>query len=507
MPTLPDTIGFSVWIGTPDPLLADPPPFAALGQRVPIVGGTAGLGGIAISPGTDAAAPLTSDGELTVLFAGELYNRDRLAAAVDGGAPGTDAQLLLACCQRYGVSAFRLVSGRFAAVVVGPRRVVVATDHAGSVPLYLRLSEAGMTVATEAKVLAAGATGRLDSPPGTAPVPGIRGLHRIRAGTAVAVDRTSGRWHWPARAVRTWAPAYGRSIPDPDDAVAAVADRLTAAVHARASGEPVTVVLSGGIDSSAVAALATAATGPVATVSLGTDAGDEFDAARAVARHLGTDHTELKLPAADLIAELPWAVAAAEIDDPEVLEYLLPLVALYRRLPATPRRILTGYGADIPLGGMHRTTEPLELLDGVIAADMDSFDGLNELSPLLSGVAGHWSTHPYWDRDVLDLLVSLEPGLKRRHGRDKWVLREAMRGRLPQQTLCRPKLGIHEGSGLTSAWNRMLRDAGVPAGAVPDAKRAMARSLYASAVLCAVRPDEIRIDDVLAEVAEEGGAQ
>ena len=488
MSTLPPIVGFGVHTGRPGPV-GPPARFAAVGRRLPVAAEIAGyaLAGTVVTPHpTGVVAPVSGDG-LVVLLAGELYHRDPLIEVVGADRAATDAELVLACCQRYGVTAFRLFNGRYAAVVLSARRVVVATDHAGSVPVAMRHDGHGVTVATELKVLS-----------------GAPGAHRVPAGTAMVFDLAG---EAAPRAVRTWAPPHARTLLSPAVAVPAVADRLGAAVRARV-GSPLggadrgpTVVLSGGIDSSAVAAFAVQAARPVSTVTLGTDAGDEFAAARTVAIELGTEHSEVKLAIDELVGELPWAVAAAEIADPEILEYLLPLVSLYRRLPTGPQRILTGYGADIPLGGMHRSTEPLELLDDAIAADLAGYDGLNELSPLLSGIAGHWSTHPYWDREVLDLLVALEPGLKRRHGRDKWVLREAMRGLLGSSTVDRPKLGIHEGSGLTRAWSARLREAGVPPARVPAAKQAMATRLYRLLVDSDVRPDQVRLDDILAEAA------
>jgi (carboxyethyl)arginine beta-lactam-synthase len=275
---------------------------------------------------------------------------------------------------------------------------------------------------------------------------------------------------------------------------------LDDAVRERLDSGPATVPLSGGLDSSSVAALARGAGAVVETISLGTDAGDEFAAARTVAEHLGTTHREFRVRGVDLLRQLPWAVAAAEITDAEVLEYLLPLVVLYRTLPGTGRRVLTGYGADIPLGGMHRATIRLDGLDQVIATDMQGFDGLNEMSSVLGGLAGHWTTHPFWDRAVLDVLVALEPGLKRRHGQDKWVLREAMSGMLPEATVTRPKLGIHEGSGATSVWTALLRDSGVAERDVPAAKNAMATAIHRLVVAQAQPPDAVSFDDVLREV-------
>jgi (carboxyethyl)arginine beta-lactam-synthase len=490
MSTLPQIQGFGVRVGRA----------ASFEPRLSLVGTRAALAaemrdvamtGVGIGP---AASPLVH-GDTLVLLAGELYHRESLDSAL-GGSPGDDAHRLLAACERYGLAAFRLLSGRFSALVVHRGRLVVATDHAGSVPTYLHLGPDALTVATELKALT-GLPGGADAMSGTRPAHRAPGRHQVTAGTAVVFDLDGGVPR-PVRSLRTWTPPLSRSTVDPRWAVSAVAERLAASVGARVAGDPApTVVLSGGIDSSAVAAFALRGAGTARTVSLGTDAGDEFEPARTVAQHLGTEHTELKLAAADLLAELPWAVAAAEIHEPDILEYLLPLVCLYRRLPGPPRRLLTGYGADIPLGGMHRTTEPLEQLDEVIATDLATFDGLNEMSPLLSGVAGHWSTHPYWDREVLDLLVALEPGLKRRDGRDKWVLREATRGLLPDSTRRRAKLGIHEGSGVTSAWSRLLGDAGVPGPGVPAAKRVMAERLYRALVLDHADPAEVRLAEVM----------
>lgn len=476
---------------------------AVAGRRSALraVAGGAVLSGTGVSPGAagaDHSSGLAVDRDVAVVLAGELYHRDAVTAVA--ATVGTDAELLLACYQRYGPAAFRFLNGRFAALVLTTGQLVLATDHASSVPLYVRITGRAVQVATEAKALARGTSCALDGHgelAGTVPVSGSPGLHRVRAGTVTLLGMPRPSRTRMTRAVRTWAPPVSRMLMEPDRAVAATAVRLDAAVRTRLAGDAHTLVLSGGIDSSALAALLSAAQPVVKTVSLGTDVSDEFEAARMVARHLGTEHTELTMPARDLLRELPFAVAAAEMHDPDVLEYLLPLVALYRRLPGPPRRILTGYGADIPLGGMHRTTESLAELDGIIADDMSTFDGLNELSPVLSGIAGHWSTHPYWDRDVLDLLVSLEPGLKRREGLDKWVLRTAMADRLPAQTWKRRKLGIHEGSGLSSTWSEALRDAGVPADSVPAAKRTMALQLYKTLVLNGAPAEEVDVDMML----------
>jgi (carboxyethyl)arginine beta-lactam-synthase len=492
--------GFSVRVAwASGPATPTAPQFATQGHHIPVEAAYAGrtLRGTAVCLGTPAA--LARDGATHLLLGGEIYNREAIAGAVGNAflTHGSDAELVLAAWLHWGISAFRILNGRFAAVILDSGgRIVLATDHAGSFPLWVRADEYGVDVSSEAKTLARGKSLAVDVP-GAQLIPRGAGVHRVPAGTALILQTVQGEVR-TSSVVRTWAPPLSRTAPEPDTAVAKVRDLLGEAVRTRLrdESEP-TVVLSGGIDSSGVAAHAVAHSALVHTVSMGTDVSDEFEAAAAVAGHLGTDHQEISVDSADLVRELPWAVWAAEITDHTILEYLLPLVALYRRLPPGPRRILTGYGADIPLGGMHRRTERLDFLDAVIAHDMATFDGLNEMSPVVSGVAGIWSTHPYWDRDVLDCLVTLDAGLKRRYGRDKWVLRESLTGMLPDATLARPKLGIHEGSGTTSAWTAELLGRGVPEEKVEEAKAAMARRMHELIVLGGERPDDVSFDEVL----------
>ena len=444
-------------------------------------------------PGADPGRAWTRAGDTVVVVAGEFYNQDELRSVLpDGDAYDGDAGLLAALFDRYDLHAFRLVNGRFAAVVASGARLCAATDHAGSVPLYLRPAPGDIHIATEAKALATEATPKGASLPGTRRVPGLPGVHQVPAGTVLelAVDSAGATLH------RTWQPPSARRILPEDEARRAVRSALELAVGRRlAAGVKPLAVLSGGIDSSAVAALA-AARGPIDSLSMGTDLSDEFPQAQVVARHLATDHSELVIPMDELLRQLPHTVWAAETLDADIIEYLLPLVGLYGRLPNTPRRILTGYGADIPLAGMHRE-DRLPQLDNAVAHDMATFDGLNEMSPVLAAVHGHWTSHPYWDRDVLDLLVGLEAGLKRRYGHDKWVLRSAMTDLLPEETVARPKLGVHEGSGVSVAFTRLLSDNGVPDRDIATAKALVVRELFDRTVADGGHPDHVSTEGAI----------
>ncbi|MFE5581266.1 asparagine synthase-related protein [Kitasatospora sp. NPDC056531] len=472
--------------------------FASAGSRAALRARPGGLtlDAVLLHSGAPDAAHAHGRGR-TVVLAGELYNQDELLTLLPGRSrPVTDADLLLALFDTYDVHAFRLLNGRFAALVAGEGRAVLATDHAGSVPLYVSAVPGGVLAATEAKALRTAPVGRRIT--AARRVRRLPGTHQVPAGTVLEIEVATA----DCTDHRTWAPTPARRIMAEQDAAEAVRHALDRAVRTRTGPDTPLVVLSGGIDSSSIAALASGhRAGPVDTVSMGTDLADEFQQARVVAEHLGSTHREVTVHTDDLLRRLPHAVWAAESLDPDIIEYLLPLTALYLALEGPGRRILTGYGADIPLGGMHRENR-LPALDTALAHDMATFDGLNEMTPVLSGIAGHWSTHPFWDREVLDLLVSLESGLKRRHGRDKWVLRAAMADLLPHETVTRPKLGVHEGSGTTSSFSRLLTDAGVPAGRVHRAKELVVQHLFDRVVVDGRHPDEVAAAEAVQLVAD-----
>ncbi|MCP3818233.1 asparagine synthase-related protein [Streptomyces sp. A3M-1-3] len=457
---------------------------------------------VLVHPDAGSCGAHASDGDTLVLFAGEIYNRDEIHGTLGTRTSASDSELVSGLFEKYGLHVFRVINGRYAALLVAGTRVLAATDHAGSVPLYVRPEPGHVLAATEVKALAdADAAVRGAPISGARRIRGLPGLHQVPAGAVLDIRVDTGA----VTVHRTWVPPVHRCLTEEDEAVNRVRAALEKAVIRRLpdAGRPL-VVLSGGIDSSAVAALSHGASASgIDTLSMGTDTSNEFPQARVVAEHLRSEHREITIESGDLLTLLPHTVHAAESLDPEVIEYLLPLTALYRRMDGPPRRVLTGYGADIPLGGMHRE-DRLPNLDTAVVFDMDTFDGLNEMSPVLSTVSGHWSTHPYWDREVLELLTSLEAGLKRRYGRDKWVLRAAMADLLPAETVNRPKLGVHEGSGTTASFSMLVRRAGAAEDEVAAVKARVVQELFDRTVVGGVHPDDIEVEEIVGKIVAEG---
>ncbi|MER5360814.1 asparagine synthase-related protein [Streptomyces sp. NPDC002785] len=242
------------------------PVFASLGSQAELRERTADqhLRAVLLHSGTPADAHARAQGR-TLVLAGELYNQDELFQLLPGhNLPSSGAALVLALFDRYDVHAFRLINGRFAALVADGGRIVLATDHAGSVPLYVSVAPGRVLAATEAKALRTAPAGQ-SVVAGTRPVRRLPGTHQVQAGTVLDINADTGN----CAAHRTWAPQLARRVMREDEAVEKVRQVLESAVRARVSPDTPLVVLSGGIDSSSVAALAARrSSGRIDTISV-----------------------------------------------------------------------------------------------------------------------------------------------------------------------------------------------------------------------------------------------
>ena len=267
-------------------------------------------------------------GRYVVVFNGEIYNHLALRAELPGWRwrGHSDTETLLACMSHYGVVATleRLV-GMFAFAVWDQqaRRLTLARDRMGEKPLYVGTLPCGDFVfASELKALRAHPrwSGDIDREALTlllrhncipAPRSIYRNIRKLRPGGWLVVDadgRQEEGIYWNLAKVAGQARRASHEL---DDGQAT--DRLEQLLSQSVEGQmvadvPLGAFLSGGVDSSVIVALmARQSTQKVRTFSIGFDeAGfDEGVHAKAVARHLGTDHTELYVTAADALNVIP----------------------------------------------------------------------------------------------------------------------------------------------------------------------------------------------------------
>lgn len=319
--------------------------------------------------------PMTSaGGRYVIAYNGEIYNHAELRRELDaeGRAPNwrghSDTETLLAAIEAWGAErALRRAAGMFAFALWDEAEgaLLLARDRAGEKPLYygrqggsflfgsdLAALRQHPQFGAEIDVAAAAEFLRLGYVPAPASI--YRGIGKLPPGHLLRLGR-DGRETLSAY----WsilAPEEAGGVTGEGAVISELERLLQQAVRGQMIADvPIGVFLSGGIDSSLVAALMQANSArPVRTftIGFGRDDYDEAVHARAVARHLGTEHTELYVEAADALAVVPKLPAIYSEPFADVSQIPSVLVAALARSEVTVA--LTGDGGDELFGGYNR---------------------------------------------------------------------------------------------------------------------------------------------------------
>jgi asparagine synthase (glutamine-hydrolysing) len=319
---------------------------------------------------------LSSCGRLVLTYNGEIYNyielRLELAAAGRVFRGQSDSEVLVEACAHWGVAAtLKRLNGMFAFAVWDrqTRTLYLARDRVGIKPLYWARFGGLFLFGSELKALRAhdGWAPEVDRESlraymrrGHVPAPYsiYRGVHKLQAGELLAYGSKDG-----LQISSYWDPAQVVAAAEADrldiggtEAIDGLDALLRDAVSRQMAADvPLGAFLSGGIDSSLVVALMqTQSSQPINTFTIGFGERrfDEAAHAQAVASHLGTNHTELRispLDALDLVPELPrW------FDEPMANRSEIPtmLVSALARRQVTVA--LSGDGGDELFGGYRK---------------------------------------------------------------------------------------------------------------------------------------------------------
>ncbi len=299
------------------------------------VDGVAALGfrRLAIIDVAGGRQPLSNeDGSILVVFNGEIYNHRELRADLESRGhvlrSGSDGEVLAHLYEEQGDTLVDALNGIFAFAIWDRRReqVLLARDPHGVKPLYYASGGGRLLFASELKaLLASGAVSREIDPEAVAqylayqavppPLTMLRDVRALPPG-CVAVGGAAG-----VRVRRYWAPPmeHDQPIESPAEACALVRELLGAAVKRQLMSErPLGVFLSGGVDSSALVALAAREVPHrLKTFSVGFVGPDEevlteWPWARMVSEQYDTDHHEFVLTEAMFTAALPHVLSAMD---------------------------------------------------------------------------------------------------------------------------------------------------------------------------------------------------
>jgi asparagine synthase (glutamine-hydrolysing) len=264
---------------------------------------------LAIQDLTDAGSQPMLFGSHVLTYNGELYNHERLRAALPGPwVSSGDTEVLLRLLATEGSACLSRVVGMFAFASwdTQSRRLLLARDRLGIKPLYYRLLPDGIAFASELKALMLLGAAQIDPSAvrdflfhGYIPAPKTiySGIFKLPAGHLL-------NWQAGNMSVeRYWRPSSTVIDRSADETVQQL-DALLGEVipDHTVSDVPVGVFLSGGIDSALTAYYLDAP--HTYTLGFESDARSEAHAARQVAEHLNTQHMEMTAPQADFAGAL-----------------------------------------------------------------------------------------------------------------------------------------------------------------------------------------------------------
>jgi asparagine synthase (glutamine-hydrolysing) len=338
------------------------------------VDGPVGLGHrrLAIIDPARGQQPMSNeDGSVWLVFNGEIYNHADLRPGLEARGhryrTRSDSETIVHLYEEAGEAVVEPLRGMFAFAIWDrrARRLLLARDRLGIKPLYIALTDRELLFASEIKgILAAGVAAELrtDALPeylATRFVSGdetfYKGIRRLLPGHTLTWSADQGARHRRYWSIPPAEPAVGADAPIQQEALR-LRDALGAAVRRHLMSDvPLGVFLSGGIDSSALAALAAPlAAGALQTFAVGFDEpeANELPFARIVADAIHADHHEVVVSPRDYFEALPKLVWHE--DEPIAFTSSVPLYFVSALARDRVKVVLTGEGADELFLGYNR---------------------------------------------------------------------------------------------------------------------------------------------------------
>jgi len=396
---------------------------------------------LAIMDPAGGAQPIYDESErLAIVANGEIYNFPTLREGLVAGhefSTVSDTEAVLHLFEDCGAETPAALKGMFAFAICDDERLFLARDPIGIKPLYYGRWTDGdgtpiLVFASEMAPLADWVEDLHEFPPGHYFDSRVGFVRYYEVPTAPPVERP----------VEQHVALVRRGVEE------AVASHLMSDV-------PVGAFLSGGLDSSVIAAIARRHLAELHTFSVGVADSRDIEAARQVAAHIGSIHHEYLMTAAEVVDKLPEIIHALESFDQDLVRSAIPTYFCSRLAAEHVKVILTGEGADELFAGYayHRSVPDAATLHRELCRSVTTLHNINlQRADRLTMRHSIEARVPFLDTDFIALALSVPTELKlaaMADGRviEKWVLRAAFEDLLPPNIVWRTKEQFDEGSG------------------------------------------------------------
>ncbi|QIZ69245.1 asparagine synthase B [Oxynema aestuarii] len=376
---------------------------------------------------------------------GEIYNFKQLRSGLSDRYDfntSSDTEAILHLYEESGTDVLQQIDGMYAFAIADGDSLFAARDPIGIKPLYYGEKDGSFLFASELKAIA----------------PHCRNVREFPPGSLFHSDSGFSSFY---------------SVPDLDPELATDADywipRLretleTAVVKRLMSDVPLGAFLSGGLDSSLIAAIARQHQSPLHTFSVGIEGSKDLEAARLVSRHLDTIHHEYTITAKEVREKLPEIIYFLESYDQDLVRSAIPCYFTSRLAAQHVKVILTGEGADELFAGYtyykdipDEATLHRELRRSVTSLHNINLQRVDRLT-MAHSIEGRV---PFLDLKMIELGQRIPAKLKLVGSpvTEKWILRKTFEDLLPEQIVWRVKEQFDEGSGTVDLLSEMLASA------------------------------------------------
>ncbi|MEQ9299646.1 MAG: asparagine synthase B [Cyclobacteriaceae bacterium] len=406
--------------------------------------------------------PLYSeDGKLVLAVNGEIYNHQQIRKQLEGQynfQTNSDCEVILALYKTKGADFIEELNGIFAFALydVEKDKYIIGRDQIGVIPLYKGSDQYGnFFVASELKSLEGVCNKMEEFLPG----------HILDSEVG-----TMKKWY-----ERDWM-NYDK-VEDNTTSIDDLRDALEAAVHRQLMSDvPYGVLLSGGLDSSVISAIAKKFAAKrietedqadawwpqLHSFAVGLEGSPDLSAAQKVADHIGTVHHEVHFTVQEGMDAIRDVVYHLETYDVTTIRASTPMYLLSRYIKSMGvKMVLSGEGADEIFGGylyFHKAPNAQAFHEETVRkiSKLHMYDCLRANKSLAAwGVEGRV---PFLDKEFMDVAMRLNPADKMT-GTDKmekWVLRKAFEDYLPESVAWRQKEQFSDGVGY--GWIDSLKD-------------------------------------------------
>ncbi len=416
-----------------------------------------------VDPASGKQPLFTKDGKVVLAVNGEIYNHQELRDEFPEYEflTQSDCEVILALYRRDGKNFLEKLNGIFAFALYDMEKEVylVGRDHMGICPLYHGWDRSGnYFVASELKALEGVCTKIEPFLPG----------HFMYSEDGYELQK----WY-----TRDW--EEFDSVKDNKTDISAIRKGLEAAVHRQLMSDvPYGVLLSGGLDSSIIAAVTAkyarqriesgdtqeAWYPRLHSFAVGLEGSPDLVAAKKAAHHIGSVHHEIHFTVQEGLDAVRDVIYHLETYDVTTVRASTPMYLLARVIKSMGiKMVLSGEGSDELFGGylyFHKAPNAKEFHDETVRKleKLHLYDCLRANKSLMSwGIEGRV---PFLDKEFMDIAMAVNPADKmtnKAEGKmEKWVLRKAFEDLLPESIAWRQKEQFSDGVGYS--WIDSLKE-------------------------------------------------